>query len=151
MTFRKPLERLKYVLFRLFVNRDKFELFQPRSFRTPVAKNIKGKQPNTPSKRAKFKKCRRYVTRTENKTPPTLVFSQLFVTKRQTPRNYSNVASLLNGSLPVKEFVFSKTVGLQLATLLNNELFHKYFSRSLTTSVDQLFCRTPLRICLYDY
>ena len=37
--------------------------------------NIKGKEPNTPSKSAKFKKCRRYVTPTENKTIATLVSS----------------------------------------------------------------------------
>ena len=102
-------------------------------------------------KNANFKKCRRYVTGTENKTPPTLVFSKRFVTKRQPQHTPSEPHSLLNGSLPVKEFVFSKTVGMQLATLLNNELFHKYFSRSLTTSGDQLFCRTPLGICFYDY
>ena len=91
------------------------------------------------------------MTGTENKTPPTLVFSKRFVTKRQPQHTPSEPHSLLNDSLSVKEFVFRKTVGMQLATLLNDELFHKYFSRSLTTSGDQLFCRTPLGICFYDY
>ena len=52
--------------------------------------------------------------------------------KTSTTRTHSNSASLLNGSLLAKEFVFSKTVGLQQATLLNNDLLHNYFSRSLT-------------------
>ena len=107
--------------------------------------------PNTPLKSAKFKKCRRYVTRTENKTPPTLVFSQRFVTKRQPTRAHSNSALLLNSSLPVKAFVFSKTVGLTLTTLLNSDLLHNYFSSYSATSINQLFCRTPLGICFYDY
>ena len=74
-----------------------------------------------------------------------------FVIKRQPTRSYSNSPSLLNGSLPVEEFAFSKAVGLQLANLLNNDLLHIYFSRSLTTSDDQLFCRTALGICFYNY
>ena len=38
----------------------------------------------------------------------------------------------MNGFLLAKEFVFSKTVGLQQATLLSNDLLHNYFSKSLT-------------------
>ena len=57
----------------------------------------------------------------------------------------------MNGSLLAKEFVFSKTIGLQQATLLNNDLLNNYFRRSLTASVNQPFCRTPYGICFYDY
>ena len=50
--------------------------------------------------------------------------------KTSTTRTHSNSASLLNGSLLVKEFAFSKTVDLQQATLLNNDLLHNYSSLS---------------------
>ena len=75
--------------------------------------------------KVQFKKYKCYVTRPDHKTPPTLVFSKRFVTKRQPTCTLSKSASLLNGSLPVKEFVFSKTVGLTLATLLDKDLLHK--------------------------
>ena len=51
----------------------------------------------------------------------------------------------------MKKFIYSKTAGLQLMILLKNllhkkakKLLHKYFSRSLTVSVDQ---RTTLAVC----
>ena len=46
--------------------------------------------------------------------------------------------------IPVKEFIFSKIAGLQPATLKNNELLCRYFSRFLTKSVQNLLCKTPL-------
>ena len=39
----------------------------------------------------------------------------------------------------MKEFNFSKVVGLQPATLLKIELVHRYFSRVFSTVVEQLF------------
>ena len=48
--------------------------------------------------------------------------------KTSTTLTHSNSASLLNGSLFVKEFAFSKTADLQQATLLNNDLLHNYSS-----------------------
>ena len=41
--------------------------------------------------------------------------------------------------MPVKEFIFSKIAALQVATLLKNELLHRYFSRILATLQEYLF------------
>ena len=48
---------------------------------------------------------------------------------------------------PVKEFILSKVVGLQPATLIKNEFFRRHFSRVLTIFVEQIFCRAPFNGC----
>ena len=50
-------------------------------------------------------------------------------------------------TVPVKEFNLSKIAVLQPATLLDNEIFRRHFSRVLIIVVEHLFSRTPLNGC----
>ena len=81
---------------------------------------------------------------------------------RGVPWNYlfPNIKSIVRNYLkfyqnpskiPVQEFIFNKVAGRQPATLLNNELLQRYFSRIMLTIQKHIFQRTPFSGCFQTF